>query len=65
VRQNVTDSAHSAVEQWFMGKSDELLPNRTLKTPKTILEKTPYRVYHKYVVDLLKSPSSNILSTNT
>ena len=71
VRQNVTDSAHQAMDHWFMGKTDELLPNRTQKIARTFMQKTPYRLYHKYMVELLKNnlanpnaPPSSILSTS-
>jgi hypothetical protein len=50
----VTDAAHVAIDKWFMGKSDDLCPNRTQKVTRALLDKTPYRVYHKFTVEWLK-----------
>jgi ribosome modulation factor len=55
VRQNVSDSAHQTIDDWFMGKTDDLCPNKTLKIARNFLEKTPYRLYHKYHVEVQKN----------
>ncbi len=60
VRQNVPDTAHHSIEQWFMGKSDQLVPNRTQKLSRSSQEKAPYRQYLRYKVDLPKAiPNEN------
>ena len=51
VRQNVPDSAHVAIDDWFMGKTDDLVANRTSKMIQNSPDKTPYRLYNKYVVE--------------
>ena len=55
VRQNVADSAHQEIESWFTGKTDDLVPNRTQKVTRNCLDKTPYKLYNKYTVEISKT----------
>ena len=52
--ENVSESAHSSVADWFMGKTDGLVPNKTHKVVKNDHDKTPYRTYHKFRADIIK-----------
>ena len=57
--ENVSESQHSSVADWFMGKTapqsaPDLVPNKTHKIVKNDLEKTPYRTYHKFRADIIK-----------
>ena len=53
--ENVSESAHSAVADWFMGKTEGLVPNKTHKIVKNDHDKTPYRTYHKFRADIIKN----------
>ena len=57
-RQNVPESQHKNIDNWFMGKSEELVPNRTTKLVRTDHDKTPYRNYNKYRVEVVKSSAA-------
>jgi hypothetical protein len=46
----------------FMGKSDDLERNRTQKVARNFLDRSPYRLFHKYHVDVLKCLADNVFS---
>jgi hypothetical protein len=54
VRQNVTDSASQAIDDWFMGKTADLAPNRTQRVIRNVSDKSPYRLFSKFVVESMK-----------
>jgi hypothetical protein len=49
----VSETQHGFVADWFMGKTDGLVPNKTHKIVKNNMEKTPYRIYYKFRADIL------------
>ena len=55
VRQNVTDESHQSIDSWFMGKTEDLCPNRTQRIVRNFMDRTPYRTYKKYHVEMVKS----------
>jgi len=55
VKKNVSESAKANIEDWFMGRSDGLVPNKTHKITRADPERTPYRTYYKFKSELLKS----------
>ena len=59
VKKHVSDSQQSSLNEWFMGKCDGLVPNKTHKVTKADHEKTPYRTYHRFKAEILKGSSSS------
>ena len=53
---HVSESQHAAVADWFMGKVDGLVPNKTHKIVRNDMERTPYRTFYKWQADILKQP---------
>ena len=54
---NVSDSSKTSINEWFMGKCDGLVPNKTHKIVKNNLDITPYRTFYKYKAEILKTSS--------
>ncbi|XP_059085243.1 paired amphipathic helix protein Sin3b-like [Tigriopus californicus] len=57
VADHVSASQQTRVSDWFMGHIDGLVPNTTHKEVKNYLERTPYRVFHKYHAEVTATPS--------
>ena len=52
---HVSDAQREHTENWFMGRSDGLVPNKTHRITRADGEKTPYRTYHKYKSEIIKN----------
>ena len=59
IKSNVSESSQSSINEWFMGKCDGLVPNRTHKVTKADHERTPFRTYYKYRAEIVKTTTSN------
>ena len=53
----MSDSSKTSINEWFMGKCDGLVPNKTHKIVKNNLNITPYRTFYKYKAEILKTSS--------
>ena len=54
VKDHVSDVQHSSINDWFMGKSDGLVNNKTHKVIKSDQDKTPYRTFYKFKAEIIK-----------
>merc|ERR1719242_1295216 len=63
LKSNVSDTSQTSINEWFMGKCEGLVPNRTHKITKATLESTPFRTYYKYKAEIIKT-NSNLTSSN-
>lgn len=59
LKKNVSESSQTSINEWFMGKCEGLVPNRTHKITKADLERTPYRTYYKYRAEIVKTTSNS------
>lgn len=59
-RKNVSEEQHKSTENWFMGNSDDLVANQTQKRTRTFTNKEPFRIYHKWIVEVI--PASEIMN---
>jgi paired amphipathic helix protein Sin3a len=55
LKSNVSDTSQTSINEWFMGKCEGLVPNRTHKITKNNLESTPFRTYYKYKAEIIKT----------
>ena len=58
LKSNVSDTSQTSINEWFMGKCDGLVPNKTHKIIKNNLEITPYRTFFKFKAEILKTSSN-------
>ena len=54
----MSDSSKTSINEWFMGKCDGLVPNKTHKIEYKNLEITPYRTFFKFKAEILKTSSN-------
>ena len=54
VKDNVSEAQHSSINDWFMGKCDGLVNNKTHKVIKSDQDKTPYRTFYKFKAEIIK-----------
>ena len=54
VKDHVSEVQHSSINDWFMGKCDGLVNNKTQKVVKSDQEKTPYRTFYKFKAEIIK-----------
>lgn len=59
LKSNVSDSSQTSIQDWFMGKCEGLVANKTHKVTKADLDHTPYRTFYKYKAEIIKTSSSN------
>lgn len=62
LKSHVAESSQTSINEWFMGKCDGLVANKTHKVTKADLESTPYRTFYKYKAEIVKT--SSVMSTN-
>lgn len=55
LRQNVSPAQQNSVNDWFMGKCDGLVPNKTHKIVKSDLEKAPFHPFVKFRAEVIKA----------
>jgi len=55
LKSNVSDTSQTSINEWFMGKCEGLVPNRTHKITKADHESTPFRTYYKYKAEIIKT----------
>jgi paired amphipathic helix protein Sin3a len=65
LKSNVSDTSQTSINEWFMGKCDGLVPNKTHKIVKNNLEITPYRTFFKFKAETLKTSSNGPSLTST
>lgn len=65
VEDHVNASQQTRVSDWFMGHIDGLVPNTTHKEVKNYMERTPYRVFHKYHAEVTATPSGMSTESST
>ncbi|XP_022900635.2 paired amphipathic helix protein Sin3a isoform X1 [Onthophagus taurus] len=58
VSSNVTDVQLKQCTDWFMGRGENVVPNRTRIQTNNDYTRTPYAVYNKYHVERLKDDSA-------
>jgi len=58
LKSNVSDTSQTSIDEWFMGKCDGLVPNKTRKIVKNNMEITPYRTFFKFKAEILKTSSN-------
>ena len=58
-KSHVTDAQRAHADDWFMGRCEGLVPNKTHKITRADQDKSPYRTYHKYKSELIKSSGSS------
>jgi len=54
VKEHVSEVQESNINEWFMGKCDGLVKNKTQKVTKSHQERTPYRTYYKFKAEIIK-----------
>jgi len=54
VKEHVSDIQETNINEWFMGKSDGLVNNKTHKITKSDQDRTPYRTYYKFKAEIIK-----------
>lgn len=54
LKQHVSEIQHTNLNEWFMGKSDGLVNNKTHKVIKSDQDKTPYRTFYKFKAEIIK-----------
>ena len=54
MKDNVSEAQHSSINDWFMGKCDGLVNNKTHKVIKSDQDKTPYRTFYKFKAEIIK-----------
>jgi len=62
LKSHVAESSQTSINEWFMGKCEGLVANKTHKVTKADLESTPYRTFYKYKAEIVKT--SSVMSTN-
>ena len=65
LKDNVSDTSQTSINDWFMGKCNGLVPNKTHKIEYNYLEITPYRTFFKYMVEILKTSSNGRTLTSS
>ncbi len=55
IKSNVSESSQTSIQDWFMGKCEGLVPNKTIKLTKADLDHTPYRTFYKYKAEIVKT----------
>ena len=61
----MSDTSQTSINEWFMGKCDGLVPNKTHKIVYNYLEITPYRTFFKFKAEILKTSSNGPTLTST
>jgi hypothetical protein len=61
LKQHVSDAQHSSITDWFMGKIDGLVHNKTHKVIKSDQDKTPYRTFYKFKAEIIKEWGNCVL----
>ena len=61
----MSDASQTSINDWFMGKCDGVVPNKTHKIEYKNLEITPYRTFFKFKVEILKTSSNGHTLTST
>lgn len=64
LKSNVSESSQTSINDWFIGKCEGLVANKTLKVTKHDLDHTPYRTFYKYKAEIVKTSSSNGPTSN-
>merc|ERR1712088_633255 len=54
VKEHVSEVQESSITEWFMGKCDGLVKNKTQKVVKSDQDRTPYRTYYKFKAEIIK-----------
>ncbi len=62
LKKNATEAARNSIDEWFNGKCEGLVANKTHKVVKADHDVTPYRTYYKYKADILTSSTSTASS---
>jgi len=65
LKSNVSDSSQVSINEWFMGKCEGLVANKTIKVTKADHESTPYRTFYKYKAEIIKTSSNGPTSNTT
>ena len=58
LKTNVAESSQTSINEWFMGKCEGLVANKTHKVTKADLDSTPYRTFYKYKAEIVKTSNS-------
>ena len=64
LKSNVSDTSQTSINEWFMGKCDGLVPNKTYKIEYNNLEITSFRTFFKYMVVLKTSSNGHTLTSS-
>ena len=55
MKSHVSENSQTSINEWFMGKSEGLVPNKTVRITRADPDRTPYRTFHKYRAEILKT----------